>query len=52
MTLVEIDAAYNLDYQYTIKAVSSCLGWIDPDTQQRMNFVSNIRFKPSRRPGT
>lgn len=48
--VVEIDAAYNLDYQYTLKAVSSCLGRIDPVTQRPVHYVSNIKFKPPERP--
>jgi biopolymer transport protein ExbD len=48
--VVEIDAAYNLDYQYTVKAVSSCLGRIDPVTRRPVHFVSNIKFKPPERP--
>lgn len=47
---VEIDAAYNLDYEYTIKAVSSCLGRIDPATGRVQHYVSNIKFKPPQRP--
>lgn len=49
--VVEIDAAYNLDYEYTLKAVSSCLGRIDPVTQRPVHYVSNIKFKPPERPG-
>ena len=48
--VVEIDVAYNLDYQYTIKAVSSCLGRIDPNTRRPVHYVSNIKFKPPQRP--
>lgn len=47
---VEIDAAYNLDYEYTIKAVSACLGRIDPSTGRPIHYVSNIKFKPPQRP--
>ncbi len=49
--VVEIDAAYNLDYEYTVKAVSSCLGRIDPATQRPVHYVSNIKFKPPERGG-
>ena len=48
--VVEIDAAYNLDYEFTVKAVSSCLGRVDPVTRRPVHYVSNIKFKPPERP--
>lgn len=47
--VVEIDAAYDLDYQYTVKAVSSCLGRIDPVTKRPVRYVSVVRFTPPER---
>lgn len=47
---VEIDAAYDLDYEYTVKAVSSCLGRVDPATGRIRRYMRNIRFKPQERP--
>jgi hypothetical protein len=47
--VVEIDAAYDLDYQYTVKAVSSCLGRIDPVTKRPVRYVSIVRFTPPER---
>ncbi|MEW4527130.1 biopolymer transporter ExbD [Maioricimonas sp. JC845] len=48
---VEIDADYNLNYEYTIKAISSCTGRIDPVTQQPVRYIEKIKLAPPRRPG-
>jgi len=47
---VEIDADYNLDYSYTLQAVSACTGRLDPDTGQIIRYVEKIKFAPSRKP--
>ena len=49
-TEVEIDADYNLDYQYIIRAVSACTGRVDPATNQIVRYVEKIKFAPPRRP--
>ncbi|QDU78355.1 Biopolymer transport protein ExbD/TolR [Polystyrenella longa] len=49
-TEVEIDADYNLDYSYTIRAVSACTGAIDPVTNQPVRYVEKIKFTPPKRP--
>lgn len=51
-TEVEIDADYQLDYSYTIRAVSACTGAIDPATNQPVRYVDKIKFTPPKRPAT
>ncbi len=48
---VEIDADYNLRYQYTVNAISACLGRLD-ENGHLIRFVEKIKFAPPRRPGT
>ncbi|MEZ6046371.1 MAG: biopolymer transporter ExbD [Planctomycetaceae bacterium] len=48
-TEVEIDADYNLDYSYTIRAVSACTGAIDPTTNLPVRYVEKIKFTPPKR---
>lgn len=45
---VEIDADYNLHYQYTIKAISACTGFLQGD--RKIKFLEKIKFAPPRRP--
>lgn len=45
---VEIDADYALHYQYIIKAVSACTGYVQGD--QKIKFLEKIKFAPPRRP--
>jgi biopolymer transport protein ExbD len=45
---VEIDADYGLHYQYTIKAVSACTGYLQGD--RKVKFLDKIKFAPPRRP--
>ncbi|ODA33339.1 biopolymer transporter ExbD [Planctopirus hydrillae] len=47
---VEIDADYELHYEYVIKAVSHCTGKIDPQTKQLVRYVEKIKFAPPRLP--
>ncbi|MCA9041427.1 MAG: biopolymer transporter ExbD [Planctomycetaceae bacterium] len=49
-TEIEIDADYNLDYAYTIRAVSACTGAIDPQTNLPVRYVEKIKFTPPKRP--
>ena len=45
---VEIDADYNLHYEYVIKAISACTGTVHGD--QKIKFLEKIKFAPPRRP--
>ena len=47
---VELDADYALHYQYIIKAVSACTGYVD-DQGRKKKFLEKIKFAPPRRPG-
>lgn len=47
---VEIDADYNLDYRFTLQAVSACTGRLDPETGQIIRYVEKIKFAPARNP--
>lgn len=48
---VEIDADYNLNYEYVIRAVSACTGRFDPNSKQVIRYVEKIKFAPPRRDG-
>lgn len=45
---VEIDADYQLHYQYVIKAVSACTGYVQGE--RKVKFLEKIKFAPPRRP--
>ncbi|OYW23634.1 MAG: biopolymer transporter ExbD [Planctomycetales bacterium 12-60-4] len=45
---VEIDADYQLKYEYIIKAVSHCSGRFDPQTKQMVRYIGKIKFAPPR----
>lgn len=47
---VEIDADYELRYEYVIRAVAACSGRIDHQTQELVRFVERIKFTPPHRP--
>ncbi|QDT65850.1 ExbD/TolR family protein [Calycomorphotria hydatis] len=47
---VEIDADYNLDYRYTVEAISAVRGRLDPKSGQVVSYVEKIKFAPPRRP--
>ncbi len=49
---VEIDADYELRYEYVIRAVAACSGRIDPQTKELVRFVERIKFTPPHRPKT
>ena len=46
----EIDADYNLDFQYVISAVSACTGRLGKQGQI-VRYVEKIKFTPPKRPG-
>ena len=49
---VEIDADYNLDYRYTIKAIGACMGKYDPSKDEIVRYVEKVKFAPPRVPNT
>jgi biopolymer transport protein ExbD len=52
---VEIEADYNLNYQYTLRAVSACTGTMmtAADGQPRLfRYVEKIKFAPPKPPGS
>ena len=49
---IEIEADYNLDYQYAVKALSACTGRMEKsaDGESRLvRYVEKIRFAPPRK---
>ncbi len=51
---VEIEADYNLHYQYTIRAVSACTGTMQKTADgslQLFRYVEKIKFAPPKTPG-
>jgi biopolymer transport protein ExbD len=49
---VEIDADFETQYKYVVKAISKCTGGIDPDTRQVARYVEKIKFAPPHAPKT
>ncbi len=47
---IEIDADYELRYEYVIRAVAACSGHVDPRSGQLIRFVERIHFAPPHRP--
>ena len=47
---IEIDADFETQYQYVIKAISKCTGRVDPDTRQMARYVEKIKFAPPHPP--
>jgi biopolymer transport protein ExbD len=47
---VEIDADYETDYRYVVKAISKCTGRMDPQTKQIARYVEKIKFAPPHKP--
>jgi biopolymer transport protein ExbD len=48
---VEIDADFQLQHEYLVKAVSACSGRRDPATGSIVCYIEKIRFTQSKRPG-
>lgn len=46
---VEIDADYETQYRYIVKAISRCTGRRNPQTQEVDRFVEKIRFAAPRK---
>ena len=47
---VELDADYECQYKYIVKAISRCTGRYDPQTQQVARYVEKIKFAPPHKP--
>jgi len=47
---VEIDADFNLNYGYTVKAISACTGRLDPNSKTLVRYIEKIKFAPPREP--
>jgi len=49
---VELDADFECQYKYIVKAVSRCTGRYDPQTKQIARYIERIRFAPPHAPKT
>ena len=47
---VELDADYECQYKYVVKAISRCSGRFDPQTQTIARYVEKIKFAPPHKP--
>ncbi len=47
---VTIDADFECQYKYIVKAISRCTGRVDPTTQQITRYVERIKFAPAHLP--
>ncbi len=47
---VEIDADYETQYKYVVKAISKCTGRFDPGSKQIARYVEKIKFSPPHKP--
>ena len=47
---VELDADYETQHRYVVKAISRCTGRFDPQTQSIARYVDKIKFAPPRKP--
>lgn len=47
---VEIDADFETQYKYVVRAISKCSGHFDPNTKQIARYVEKIKFAPPHRP--
>ena len=47
---VELDADFECQYKYVVKAISRCTGRFDPQTQQVSRYVEKIKFAPPHQP--
>jgi biopolymer transport protein ExbD len=47
---VELDADFETQHQYIVKAISRCTGRFDPQTQQTTRYAERIKFAPPRKP--
>ena len=47
---VELDADFETQHRYVVKAISVCTGRFDPQTQQLARYVEKIKFAPPHKP--
>jgi biopolymer transport protein ExbD len=47
---VELDADFECQYKYVVKAISRCTGRYDPQTDQIARYVEKIKFAPPHKP--
>lgn len=47
---VEIDADYETQYRYVVKAISKCTGRMDVQTKQIARYIEKIKFAPPHKP--
>jgi len=47
---VEIDADFECQHKYVVKAISRCTGRLDPQTQQIARYIEKIKFAPPHKP--
>lgn len=47
---VEIDADYETQYKYVVRAVAKCSGRYDPETRQVTRYVEKIKFAAPHQP--
>jgi len=47
---VEIDADYETQYKYVVRAISKCTGRFDPESKQIARYVEKIKFAPPHKP--
>ena len=47
---VEIDADYNLNFQYVISAIGACTGRPDSSGKRIVRYIEKIKFAPPRIP--
>ena len=47
---VELDADFETQHRYVVKAISVCTGRFDPQTKQIARYVEKIKFAPPHKP--
>ena len=47
---VELDADFECQYKYVVKAISSCTGRMDRQTNQIARYIEKIKFAPPHKP--
>ncbi len=47
---VELDADFECQYKYVVKAISSCTGRLDRQTNQIATYIEKIKFAPPHHP--
>ena len=47
---VELDADYETQHQYVVKAISRCTGRFDPQTNSVTRYVERVKFASPRKP--